>query len=137
MTISGISGNQASSVSNFGGAAKRVVPTSNDAFLTAQAWEQLGYLTADDRATLKAATGVDIPTQASGRPPIAPILAFQVAGDRASGTLPAGRDIDSAYINTLKQQYAGSQNPFGNALDKALDFLHRKSGGSSEVDLQA
>lgn len=88
-----------------------------------QNWSDLERLTPSDRALIKRVTGQNIPTRASGKPPIAPLLAFQISGDRKDGVIPAGQPVTASYIKGLIDRYTGHDNPFGDELDKALTYL--------------
>lgn len=107
----------------------------SDSLVTEQNWADLDRLSPSDRALIKSVTGQDIPTRASGKPPVAPILAFQVSGDRASGALGAGQPVSTDYIHGLIDRYRGKDNPFGDQLQKALDFLMANPPG--KLDVQA
>ncbi|GLY33850.1 hypothetical protein [Kineosporia sp. NBRC 101731] len=87
-------------------------------------WARLSHLTASDRALIAAATGIPVPTRESGASPVAPLLAYLVAGDRESGVLAAGQDIGTDYINHLLEQFRGKDDSFGGALNRTLGHLY-------------
>lgn len=93
----------------------------------------LDYLTEDDRQLIQAVTGeVITPGQ---RPQDSPLSAFamQLAVDRKRGGLSAGIEVSAAYLqrtSSLLLQLNVPANPFvGESLDRALDFVHRKTKG--------
>jgi hypothetical protein len=83
----------------------------SDQLIEEQNWSDLERLTPSDKALIKQVTGQDIPTRASGNPPVAPILAFQISGDRKDGVIPAGQPVSAAYIKGLIDRYAGMTTP--------------------------
>lgn len=111
------------SIAQYGASSVGGRQWSSDPRIDEQNWTDLERLTASDRALIKQTTGQDIPTRSSGNPPVAPILAFQISGDRQSGALGTGQPVTASYIEGLASRYSGKPNPFGDQLDRALKYL--------------
>jgi len=108
---------------------------NSDPRIDEQGWSELERLTSSDRALIKQVTGQDIPTRSSGKPPIAPIFAFQIAMDRQSGMLATGQPVTAAYITDLINRYRQG-NPFEDQLEKALGYL-TTNPPSHQLDINA
>jgi hypothetical protein len=67
---------------------------------------------------------------------VAPLLAFQISGDRKDGVIPTGQPVTASYIKGLIDRYAGHENPFGDELDKALRYL-TDNPPTNRVDINA
>jgi len=124
----GVHASVSTTTASISGASTTAAPAartqwSSDPRIDEAGWQALDRLTVSDRALVKAATGQDVPTRDSGRPPVVPILAFQISQDREDGVLTGGRDVDAAYLAELARRYDGRVNPFGDALDLATRYL--------------
>lgn len=97
------------------------------------AGNDLDCLTEDDRDLIEAVTGEHIePGQRPQDRPVSP-FAMQVAVDRRNGRLGAGLEVSGAYLqrtNRLLLRLNVPANPFsGETLDRALDYVERKTRG--------
>jgi hypothetical protein len=90
-----------------------------------------GYLTAGDRALLRAASG-DGADDASAGP-----LAGQISGDRRTGALAQGQSVDLQYLKDTAIRFEDTPHPMPPLLfARALVYLVER-GGRAPVDVSA